>query len=180
MGLIFLPPYSKRLNFELGRRGLNPWGLAPLPAPPVQPVSKEFALVIPKIGVNAPVATVPNQGGGRYFPALGKGEKLGHLENTALPGQGGNVVIFGHSSGLPGITGPYKDVFALLDKLEEGDEVVVWYQAVPYRYRVKESKVVGENAFEILSQEKNQLTLLTCWPPGTDIKRLIVIAEPAK
>ena len=101
-----------------------------------------------------------------------------HYPGTAVPGQVGNVVIFGHSSGQWWAPGDYKFVFMLLDKLAYGDEIFVDYNGIRYIYRVYNTKVVVPTDMSVLNQTgSHMLTLLTCTPVGTSNKRLAVQAE---
>src|SRR3989344_2646524 len=61
-----------------------------------------------------------------------------HFPGTALPGQPGNSVIFGHSS-LPFFYRPNNPltIFNPILKAKPGDEVIVKYDGVTYKYRVK-------------------------------------------
>lgn len=101
-----------------------------------------------------------------------------HYPNTATPGQVGNVVIFGHSSGQWWAPGNYKFVFTLLDKLKQEDRIFVEYHGVRYIYRVYGVSVVKPDNLSVLNQgSSNILTLITCTPVGTSSKRLIVKAQ---
>src|SRR5581483_1263050 len=93
------------------------------------------AVIIPKIHVNAPVIykeTIINQN--QFLEDLEQG--VVHYPNTALPGQEGNIVLFGHSSEAWWAPGNYKYVFTLLDKLQIQDIVYLNYDGTRYVYRV--------------------------------------------
>lgn len=102
-----------------------------------------------------------------------------HYEGTAFPGQFGNAVIFGHSV-LPQFFNPknYLTIFSTLPTLEVGDEVLVDFDGVHYRYLVKEMMETDPKDISILEQHYDDscLTLITCVPPGTYLKRLAVYA----
>lgn len=100
---------------------------------------------------------------------------------SAYPGQFGNVFITGHSSYLPWDTGRYKDIFALLHKLQPGDEYVLSYQGKSFTYRVKTSFEISPDDVSVLSQptDRKMSTLMTCTPVGTVLRRLVVQAELA-
>lgn len=101
-----------------------------------------------------------------------------HYPGTAKPGQTGNAFITGHSSYYPWNPGRYKTVFARLSKLEVGDDIVVYYDQQKYRYKVREKKEVKSDDVSVLAQSSEKLlTLMTCSPVGTNIKRLVVVAE---
>ncbi|MCB0193917.1 MAG: sortase [Anaerolineae bacterium] len=102
--------------------------------------------------------------------------------NSALPGQGSNVIISGHNASTGG------HVFAELDELQVGDEITLENtQAETLLYRVVEKTIVrslaaseeGRQYLLDVSQPtpQEQLTLITCWPGWSNTHRLIVIAE---
>lgn len=142
-----------------------------------EPVSKEFGIVIEKIGVNAPViSNVDVEKEEIYKEALKKG--VAHAKGTALPGEDNNIYLFAHSSLNFWQLGKYATVFNLLRKLERGDRIVLFYQNNMYDYRVEEKRITeGFDTKPLTTQyEKETLTLQTCHPPGTTFKRLIIIA----
>lgn len=104
-------------------------------------------------------------------------KNLIHYKGTALPGRTGNAVIFGHSL-LPQFFNPknYLSIFSTLPTLKIGDQVTVNYDGITYRYQVIEMFEVSPKAIEVLNQDKqgNYLTLITCVPPGTYLKRLVI------
>ncbi len=104
-------------------------------------------------------------------------KSLVHYGGTAQPGNYGNTVIFGHSV-LPYFFNPkdYKTIFSTLPSLSEGDEILVDYEGISYRYEVEEMRVVDPNDVSILEQtfDDSYLSLITCVPPGTYEKRLWV------
>jgi sortase A len=99
---------------------------------------------------------------------------------TALPGQYGNVVIFGHSV-LPQFFSPknYKTIFSTLPKLEEGDEIFIDFDGIRYRYLVRKIVETSPEDVSVLEQsyDSQWLSLITCVPPGTYLKRLVVRAQ---
>lgn len=136
-------------------------------------------ITINKIGVQAPVSyDAQEENEAAFQELLQKG--VVHYPNTALPGQaGGNVAIFGHSSGAAWAPGEYKFVFSLLDKLEQGDKIYLDHQGKRHTYAVTDMRVVMPNEVSVLYHTgKSQLTLVTCYPVGTNQKRLIVNAKP--
>lgn len=134
-------------------------------------------ILINKINVNAPVIfdqTTVNEGA--FQKALQHG--VVHYPKTAVPGQPGNVVIFGHSSGQWWAPGNYKFVFTLLDRLRFNDRIFVDYQGTRYIYRVNTISVVTPTDLSVLNQSgDNLLTLITCTPVGTSTNRLIIRAR---
>jgi len=107
-------------------------------------------------------------------------QSLIHYPGTALPGQSGNAVIFGHSV-LPQFFNPqnYKTIFSTLPELDEGDEILVEFDGVLYYYQVIKMTEILPQDISILSQydDAEYLTLITCVPPGTYLRRLAVKAK---
>ncbi len=131
---------------------------------------------IPKINVNAPVVYLQSTNETDIETALESG--VVHYGNTALPGQDGNVAIFGHSSNDWWEPGNFKFVFVLLDKLAPGDEVTIDYNSKAYVYQVTSSKIVDPTDVAVLDPTTTPtLTLITCSPPGTSLRRLVVTAK---
>ena len=111
-------------------------GAAPLK---ILPVNKDFSIVIEKINVNAPiVANVSVSDEKEYKEALKMG--VAHAKGSAPPGDG-NTYLFAHSSLDFWQLGRYATIFNLLDKLEEGDRVFIFYQGERFEYRVSQSTV---------------------------------------
>src|SRR5690606_15862011 len=75
--------------------------------------------------------------------------------------------------------GDYKYVFVNLDRLDKGDTIYLNYQGTRYTYKVTVAhKVVEPNDVSVLNpSNKPILTLITCTPVGTNLRRLIVVAE---
>lgn len=142
------------------------------------PVSTDFSIVIPKIAANAPI--IPNIDASNYkeyMQALSKG--VAHAKGTVLPGMEGNIFLFAHSTDNFWNVGRYNAVFYLLKELEIGDEVNIFFGGRRFIYQVYEKKIVEANEVGYLSPkaEGQVLTLQTCWPPGTTLKRLLVFAK---
>lgn len=100
------------------------------------------------------------------------------IKGTALPGEKGNTFITGHSSDLPWAKGKFKTVFALLNKLVVGDTVRLKYQNKDFVYKVTDIKTVNPDDLAAMDQTDDPtLTLMTCTPVGTNLKRLIVTTK---
>jgi sortase A len=137
-----------------------------------------FSIVIPKIGANARVlANVSPVDERIYLAALRKG--VAHAAGTSYPGERGHIFLFAHSTDYFWNIGTYNAIFYLLYKLEKGDEVNIFHRGARYVYRVVDTKIVDPSKVEYLTRKTNKefLTLQTCWPPGTTLKRLLVFAS---
>lgn len=108
------------------------------------------------------------------------GVSLVHYGGTALPGEFGNTVVFGHST-LPQFYNPtnYKTIFSLLPTLKEGDDIDIVYDGISYTYKVFDMTVSEPSDLSALEQkfDDSYLTLVTCVPPGTYWQRLHVKAK---
>lgn len=159
--------------------------VAEIPALNLEIYPPDMRIVIPRINQNVPVVGVKNENliarkWNELESDIQKSLKNGviHYPGTALPGDNGNVVITGHSSYYAWDAGRFKDVFALLHDVQIKDRIVVYFNQKKYVYEVTKIKVVAPKDVDILSPTSNeQLTLITCTPIGTNLKRLIVIAK---
>jgi sortase A len=144
----------------------------------------ENRIIIPKIGKNIPLVDI----------SITKSFDFDHMENifmtelekgvvrypgSAAPGEKGNAFVFGHSSNYPWMKGNYNEVFALLDNVEFGDQIIVFYNQKKFVYTVREKKIVRPGDVKALERnpEATELSLMTCWPIGTTLKRMLVFAE---
>jgi len=142
------------------------------PSLPPQPSKiTHYTLSIPKLKIEKAVIYI----GGEDLM-----DSLIQYPGTALPGQYGNAVIFGHSV-LPQFFNPknYKTIFSTLPTLKKGEEILVDFDGILYRYEVVSLHEVLPENVSVLEQHYNAeyLTLITCVPPGTYLKRLVVSAR---
>lgn len=144
----------------------------------IYPVDEDFGIVIPKISANAKVIPdVDWQDSGVYQRALTQG--VAHAKGTSYPGEAGNVFIFSHSGVDFYEANRYNALFYLINKLVPGDEIYLFYKKQKFAYRVTEKKTVSPERVEYLTSDSPEktLTLMTCWPAGTTLSRLIVVAD---
>lgn len=152
------------------------------------PAPKPVRIVIPAIGVDAPVVEV-----GIKITYTEKGPQAeweiaeyaaGHHSTSASPGEKGNIVISGHNN----IKGK---VFQRLWELKPGDRVFLYNAAGElFFYEVKEVLLLKEKGVSEEQRRANArymdptpdetLTLISCWPPRGNSHRVIVIAKPVK
>ena len=142
------------------------------------PPNTDFAITIDKIGASAAIVKgVDPYNSLVYQTALRDG--VAHARGTKLPGGDGNIFLFAHSSADLLTAERYNSVFYLMHHLDSGDIIKVWYQGKEYQYQVQEKKFVAPSDTQYLTAktQNEQLTLMTCWPPGTTLKRLIIIPK---
>ncbi|MEK7501937.1 MAG: sortase [Patescibacteria group bacterium] len=139
-----------------------------------QPKIPYYTISIPKLKINnATVSTRDNN----------LAIHLVNYQGTAVPPDNGNAVIFGHST-LPQLFNPndYKTIFANAYQLKIGDKIYTSVNGVTYVYNIFNISVVEPSDTSIFQQDydNSYLTLVTCTPPGTIWKRLILKAKLEK
>ncbi|MDN5819483.1 MAG: sortase [bacterium] len=143
-------------------------------------VGPEPRLIIPKINVDVPVMYGVGNDYNSQMKAMEKG--VAHFAipgANSVPGQIGNTVISGHSSNDWLDSGDYKFIFAQLSKLKKDDVFYANYKGKRYTYQVtkKEEVKPSEVGALVYDTDKPVLTLITCTPLGTALRRLLVTAE---
>lgn len=158
----------------------------PAPMPPGLPPTAPTRIVIDALGLNAPTIPVGvNEAGEFIVPD----HEVGWYMGSAAPGQGENIVLWGHV--LPFLAAPHLPApFARLHELSPGAAIVLYDAAgQPHTYRVTQQlRVPPEQAGYVYSQGRELLTLVSCIGAGvvTDggivdySERLITIAEPVR
>lgn len=140
--------------------------------PVLQPGSStSYRLTIPTLKIQDAVVEVGS---------MDLKKSLIQYPQTALPGQLGNAVIFGHSV-LPQFFNPksYLTIFSTLYKLKKGDEILINFDNIDYKYQIDDMYEVKPTDLSVLEQrfDTRTLTLVTCSPPGTYLRRLIIKAN---
>ncbi len=142
-------------------------------------------IYIPRIQKNVPLVNVPHHKNWQQLESnIQEGLRNGAVVHPVshAPGTNGNFFVTGHSSYYPWDPGRYKDMFALLHEVHEGEIIHVFWEGRKYVYRIKAKEVVPPTATEVLDQPENLsiITLMTCTPVGTNKNRLILIGELVK
>lgn len=132
----------------------------PLPTPsPAQAVRIQIAA----IGKDAPVV----QGDGWDQLKKGVGQHIGSVN----PGQKGNLVLSAHND-------VFGEIFRDLDRLKQGDEVIIYTQQRAYSYKVTLTQIVEPTQVEVMaSNQEAVVTLISCYPFMVDNKRIVVTAS---
>jgi len=96
---------------------------------------------------------------------------VGHIPDTAMPGEQGNVALAGHRDTF----------FRTLRNIRLGDEITLKTLAASYRYEVDSTRIVAPDDTDVLDDARDDiLTLVTCYPfdfVGHAPKRFIVRAH---
>lgn len=150
--------------------------------------SKITRIVIPAIKVDRKVVemgwTVQVQDGQEVAVWNVDKYRVGHHKGTANPGQGGNIVLSGHSGGWQY---PFNDIFYL----KQGDLIQLTSNGQVYDYKVTDHILVDEvgqplekrleNAKYIEPTDEEMITMVACWPlkgPDKFKQRIIIRAKP--
>ncbi|MBU4142476.1 sortase [Patescibacteria group bacterium] len=133
------------------------------------------AIFISQLNVRAPLVNSAGPSQNEINMALNQGVVL--YPGSALPGQAGEVFLTGHSSVFPWNKTEYGQVFTMLDELEAGDTVSLVYNNQQYDYQIIGKEILSPNQVKISATDEPRLALMTCWPIGTALKRLVVYGE---
>jgi sortase A len=140
------------------------------------PEVAENTVFIPSINVTAPIIWRVNNTSSEVASALEKG--VIQIKGTAMPGERGNIYLTGHSSNYVWAKGDYNNIFALLGNLVAGDVAYIKFSNTTYVYKIYDQKVVAPTDLSIMApSEDSRLSLVTCWPVGTSLKRIVLLAK---
>lgn len=82
-------------------------------------------------------------------------QAIGHVPETAMPGEQGNMALTGHRDTF----------FRPLRNIREGDVITLETAGGQYQYEVESTEIVPPSATEVLqSSGQQELTLITCYP----------------
>ena len=121
-------------------------------------------VIIPEINVDNTIVQ------GVDWDALQQG--VGMLPNGAVPtSETDNVVLAAHND-------IYGELFRDLDQLEVGDQLQVQTRSGFFTYIVRESQVVNPDDVHVMdSQGRPMVTLISCYPPNVNNRRIIIHAD---
>ena len=167
-----------QLSYELPSLNFS-WSLPSFNMTATQGVQPAM-LVINKLNLQTPIQrNVPIDDQAAYDKALLSGVALASSSAT-LEAVTGNSFIFGHSSRFALHSTAFDAIFALLPKLQSGDSMQIVSNGQTANYKVTISHVINATDVGYLnSSSERELTLVTCWPIGTDLKRWVVQAVKA-
>ena len=149
---------------------------------PIIPPEAESSniLEMPQFGIKAPILQVETTNSKIIYEKLKKGVVL--YPGSDIPGEGYSIII-GHSSQYPWSPGKYKSVFSLLNELNQGDKIYVFWNQKPLVFEVKEKNIFlpwpkGTESTETVFPPSDEPTLIlqSCWPVGIASKRVAIKA----
>jgi LPXTG-site transpeptidase (sortase) family protein len=130
---------------------------------------------ITKIGVDSAIV-IPSS---RETEVLDEALRIGVVKypGSGFLGERSNMLLFGHSTGLPVVQNQAYRVFNGLDKLKQGDDIRVRGGGVEYVYRVSSVNILHESEALIeFNTGSRMLTLSTCNTFGAKEERVVVEA----
>ena len=147
---------------------------APTAIPTPIPTYPAERIVAPAIHLDATVKESPIVDGQWEIPKFA----AGHLQGTAQPLQGSNVILAGHVQSISS-----GDVFANIGHLRRGDLIRLYTKATVITYTVETVETVANDDTKVLQPTPREvLTLITCagsWLPLQHdySQRTVVIAN---
>jgi len=157
--------YQRWANAEVDRMIVRPHPDAASISRPASIAKGELIgrLEVPRLKLSAAIAEGEDD--------LTLGKAVGHLSDTPMPWQGGNVALAAHRDTL----------FRPLKDIRINDEVRVMTSRGEFVYRVKKTQIVNpEDVWVMAPTENPSLTLITCYPfsfIGNAPQRFVVQAE---
>jgi sortase A len=132
----------------------------PIPTPGTE---QAVRIQIPALDFDAPVV----QGDGWEQLKKGVGQHLG----TPDPGQNGNLVFSAHND-------VYGEIFRHLDRLQSGDEVIVYTNQRAFVYKVAQTQIVEPTRVDVMAPTQEPVvTLISCYPYLVDNQRIVITAS---
>jgi LPXTG-site transpeptidase (sortase) family protein len=134
---------------------------------------------IPSIGIRTTVTNPSSTSVAALDAELTKGAV--RYPGSGVPGEEGNVLVFGHSSHLPVVHNQAYRAFNDIQKLKAGDPIFVIGEENAYIYSVESVEEATTESDGIpLQVDGAKLTLATCNNFGTKEDRFIVVATLVK
>jgi LPXTG-site transpeptidase (sortase) family protein len=145
------------------------------------PLSAPARLSIPAISLSSEVKTLEIIDLGDVRAWEIPKHVVGHIPETAKPGEIGNVYLFGHlQSPVKGEGSIFRKLPQIPDLLRQGEKVyLILYNEMgaAYLYQVFDTTVVHQDNFALESSSEALVTLVTCVPDWVYDSRLLVTAR---
>ncbi|HEY7485680.1 MAG TPA: class E sortase [Streptosporangiaceae bacterium] len=138
-----------------------------------------------RLGHGIALIRIPRLGKGYHYVVI-EGVSIadlrkgpGHYPGTAMPGQVGNFVVSGHRT-------TYQAPFNGIDKLRDGDTILIDTRTKQYVYKVTTKKIVMPSEVDVTAAvpfhpktrpTQRLITLTTCHPKYSAARRLIVFGQ---
>jgi len=148
----------------------------------VPPVDR---IIIPSLGLDVPIVTDENMSPIDFENAdfdKQLNEWIVKYPTTPAPGEEGNTLLFGHTSYVVWKDNPYGTIFKDLPKLKDSTLIQILRKGNLYEYKVIDLFIVAPKqvAAQYMTYQNvggSYITLMGCYPLGTDNKRIMVVAK---
>lgn len=148
----------------------------------VPPVDR---IIIPSLGLDVPIVTNENMAPVDFAAAdfdKELEEWIVKYPTTPAPWEEGNTLLFGHTSYVVWKTNPYGTIFKDLPKLKDSTLIQILRQGKLFEYKVIDLFIVNPKqvAAQYMTYQNaggSYVTLMWCYPLGTDNKRIMVVAK---
>jgi sortase A len=146
--------YYSRLPIPVPRPAATLPGDTPSPVPPPAPPRRKPGAWLARLeasSIDLSATVLEGSDDGTLSRAAG------HIEETAFPGESGNIGIAGHRD----------TIFRPLRNIRVGDPMTLTTSDHVFRYRVSGTKIVQpEDVYVLNPTDRPVLTLVTCYPFG--------------
>ena len=171
--------YGDEKNLSTFEENVDEAEIAIVPAQPSTAPDAPMAdiIMIPEINITAPLVTAPpGTDAAKLKKMLDSGAVV--YPDSASFGGVGQTIVLGHSAppGWPEIK--HDTIFSRIAELGFGSKIVAVYNDKTYTYSAVENRIIEKGGdIPKLAGADNVLVLVTCWPPGRDLKRMVVQAN---
>jgi len=142
-------------------------------------------ILVPSLGLDVPIVTNENMKVTDFAAAdfdAQLEEWVVKYPTTPAPGQEGNTLLFGHTSYEVRKHNPYGTIFKDLPSLKDSTLIQILRKGNLYEYKVidlfiVQPKQVNAQYMTYQNAGGSYITLMWCYPLGTDNKRIMVVAK---
>lgn len=148
----------------------------------VPPVDR---IIVPSLGLDVPIISNEHMAPVDFAKAdfdKELNEWVVKYPTTPAPWQEGNTLLFGHTSYVVWKDNPYGTIFKDLPKLKDSTLIQILRKGNLYEYKVVDlfivnPKQVNNQYMTYQNAGGSYITLMGCYPLGTDNKRIMVVAK---
>jgi len=138
-------------------------------------VKEGDSITIPEIDNQQPIITATTIDTAKLHVLLDSGVVL--YPKSARFGQLGQTILLGHSAPVNWPKIKHDTAFSRIDELTAGSSILVNYRGNAYQYTVVMTQIINQGVdLPELPGNGNSLLLVSCWPPGRNLSRIVVEA----
>ena len=152
----------------------------PATAAPTVDLAQARRITIPSIGVESSISELEilDLGDSRAYET--PNNTVGHIPDTANPGEAGNAWFFGHlESPIRGEGNVFQHLPDIAAMLQNGDPVYITVESDDgeFLYQATETRQVYQDDLKLYDSDSSSITLVACIPRLVYDHRLLVTAE---